>query len=68
VAGVRQHDHCDIVRDQLYLRADFSPPIESTGIVNFVCDNCAKSFASCGQDAKYAQPACIRLGREYAVV
>src|SRR2546430_5931889 len=31
---------------------DFSPPIESTGTVSFVCESCAKSFASCGHDAK----------------
>lgn len=31
---------------------DFSPPIDSTGIVNFVCDSCAKSLASCGHEAK----------------
>jgi len=41
---------------------DFSPPIDNTGIVSFVCDNCAKSFASCGYDAKYVHAARIRPG------
>src|SRR5208283_1637127 len=41
----------------------FSPAIERTGIIKFVCANCAKSCAVCGQAAKYAHPACIRPGR-----
>src|SRR6516225_9323831 len=44
----------------------FSPAIERTGIVSFVLAICAKSFAVSGQAAKYAQPARIRPGREYA--
>ncbi len=36
---------------------DFSPPMDSTGIVSFVCANSAKSFAACGNDPKYAQAA-----------
>src|SRR6266446_9397946 len=31
---------------------DLSPPIDNTGIVNFVCEICAKSLASCGHEAK----------------
>ena len=43
---------------------DLSPPIESTGIVNLVCDICAKSFAVCGHETKYSHDARIRPGRE----
>src|SRR6266852_5837427 len=42
----------------------FSPPIDSTGIVSFVCENVAKSVAACWKDMKYAQAARIRPGRE----
>jgi hypothetical protein len=31
---------------------DLSPPIDNTGIINFVWEICAKSLASCGHEAK----------------
>ena len=31
---------------------DLSPPTDNTGMDSFVCESCAKSFASCGQEAK----------------
>ena len=40
--------------------------LDNTGTVNFVCESWAKSFASCGQDAKYVHAARIRPGFEYA--
>src|SRR6266850_1925874 len=46
--------------------SDFSPPMDNTGIVNFVCDSCTKSLAVCGNELKYAQPAFMRPGRAYA--
>src|SRR6266852_3689828 len=48
--------------------SDFSPPIDNTGMVNFVCASCTKSFPVCGNEVKYAQPAFIRPGRAYAAV
>ena len=32
--------------------ASYHGGTESTGTVTFVCESCAKSFASCGHDAK----------------
>ena len=43
-----------------------SPPIERTGIFSFVRDSCAKSFAACGNDTKYAHAERMRPGRAYA--
>src|SRR5207248_4903427 len=34
------------------LPSDFSPPIDNTGIVSFVCESCVKSLASCGHETK----------------
>src|ERR1700680_2237829 len=48
--------------------SDFSPPIDSTGMVSLVRDNSAKSLAVCGHDTKYCQAALIRPGREYASI
>jgi hypothetical protein len=44
----------------------FSPATDRTGIVNLVFAISAKSFAVSGKAAKYAQPARMRPGREYA--
>src|SRR5712671_7040024 len=46
--------------------SDLSPPMDNTGIVNFVCDSCTKSLAVWGNELKYAQPAFMRPGRAYA--
>src|SRR4029077_2264230 len=46
----------------------FSPPIDNTGIDNFVRENLAKSVAACWNDTKYAHPARMRPGRAYAAV
>src|SRR5712671_1839261 len=44
--------------------SDFSPPMDNTGIVNFVCDSCTKSLAVCGTDWNIPSPlSCVRGAR-----